>query len=74
MIVCDLEQMCSAKDKRAEGRKICVEIIQQVHEIDGVAGIHMMAYKQEEAGAEILDEVGLPLNPTITENLDFQHN
>jgi methylenetetrahydrofolate reductase (NADPH) len=74
MIVCGLEQMCNAKDKRAEGKKIYVEIIQQVHEIDGVVGIHMMAYKQEEAGAEILDEVGLPLNPTITENLDFQHN
>jgi len=54
-----VERMRKAQDKRAEGKKICVEIIQQVREIQGVTGIHMMAYKQEEAGAEILEEVGL---------------
>lgn len=68
-----VERMRKAQDKRAEGKKICVEIIQQVREIHGVAGIHMMAYKQEEAGAEILEEVGLRLNPAIAENLDFKH-
>ena len=54
-----VERMRKAQDKRLEGKKICIEIIQQVREIKGVAGIHMMAYKQEETGAEILDEVGL---------------
>lgn len=54
-----VERMRKSQDKRAEGKKICVEIIQQVREIQGVAGIHMMAYKQEEAGAEILEEAGL---------------
>ena len=54
-----VERMRKAKDKRAEGKKICAEIIQQVCEIRGVAGIHMMASKQEEVGAEILKEVGL---------------
>ena len=54
-----VERMRKAQDKRAEGKKICAEIIQQVHEIKGVAGIHMMAYRQEEAGAEILNEIGL---------------
>jgi len=48
-----------SQNKREEGKKICIEIIQQVMEIKGVAGIHMMAYKQEEAGAEILEEAGL---------------
>ncbi|NWF70027.1 MAG: methylenetetrahydrofolate reductase [Chloroflexi bacterium] len=48
------------KDKqRAEGKKICVEIIQQIREITGVAGIHVMAYRQEELVAEIIDDVGL---------------
>jgi methylenetetrahydrofolate reductase (NADPH) len=50
-----VERMRKAQDKRLEGKKICVEIIQQVREIKGVAGIHMMAYKQEETGAEILE-------------------
>ena len=54
-----VERMRNAQDKRIEGKKICAEIIQQVREIEGIAGIHMMAYKQEEAGAEILEETGL---------------
>lgn len=45
--------------KREEGKKICIEIIQQVREMEGVAGIHMMSYKNEEMGAQILEEVGL---------------
>jgi methylenetetrahydrofolate reductase (NADPH) len=45
--------------QQAEGKKICVEIIQQVHEIDGVCGVHLMAYRQEELVAEIIEEAGL---------------
>lgn len=44
---------------REEGMNICVEIIQQVREIEGVAGIHVMAYRQEEAIAEIIQRAGL---------------
>jgi methylenetetrahydrofolate reductase (NADPH) len=46
-----------------EGRRICIELIQQVMEIKGVAGIHMMAYKQEEAVGEIFEKVGLIPRP-----------
>lgn len=42
--------------KRQEGKRICVETIQQVREIDGVAGIHVMAYRREELAAEIIEE------------------
>ncbi len=53
------------KEKKvAEGKKICVEIIQQVREIPGVAGIHVMAYRQEELTAEIIQEAGLLPRPT----------
>jgi len=45
--------------KREEGKKICVEIIQQVREIQGVHGVHLMAYRQEELVAEIVEESGL---------------
>jgi len=45
--------------KQEEGKRICVEIIQQVREIEGVAGIHIMAYRQEKLVAEIVDESGL---------------
>jgi methylenetetrahydrofolate reductase (NADPH) len=45
--------------QQAEGKKICVEIIQQVREINGVCGVHVMAYRQEELVAEIIEEAGL---------------
>jgi len=45
--------------QREEGKKICVEIIQQVHSIEGVSGVHVMAYRQEELVAEIIHESGL---------------
>jgi methylenetetrahydrofolate reductase (NADPH) len=42
-----------------EGMNICVEIIQQVREIPGVAGVHVMAYRQEHMVAEIIHRAGL---------------
>jgi len=44
---------------RDEGIEICIEIIEQVREIEGVSGIHIMAYRQEEAVVEIVHRVGL---------------
>ncbi len=46
-------------EQRREGKRICVEIIQEVHEIPGVSGVHVMAYRQEELVAEIIEEAGL---------------
>ncbi len=54
------------KQKRAEGKRICVEIIQQMREIEGVAGVHVMAYRQEELVAEIVHEAGLLPRPRGT--------
>jgi methylenetetrahydrofolate reductase (NADPH) len=47
------------KQKEAEGIRICVEIIQQVREIEGVHGVHVMAYRQEETVAQIIHDAGL---------------
>jgi methylenetetrahydrofolate reductase (NADPH) len=51
------------EEKQNEGKRICVEIIQQVKEIKGVAGVHVMAYRQEELVAEIIEEAGLLPRP-----------
>jgi methylenetetrahydrofolate reductase (NADPH) len=51
------------KQKRDEGKRICVEIIQQVREIEGVHGIHVMAYRQEETVAELVEEAKLLPRP-----------
>ena len=47
------------KKQRDEGKRLCVEIIQQVREISGVSGVHIMAYRQEELVAEIINDSGL---------------
>lgn len=49
--------------KRQEGKRICVEIIQQAREIEGIAGVHVMAYRQEELVVEIIQEAGLLPRP-----------
>ncbi len=49
--------------KRAEGKKICIELIQQMQEIEGVSGVHIMAYRQEKSVAEIVERAGLLPRP-----------
>jgi methylenetetrahydrofolate reductase (NADPH) len=45
--------------QREEGRRICLEIIEQVKEIEGVAGIHIMAYKQGDLVPSIVSDAGV---------------
>jgi 5,10-methylenetetrahydrofolate reductase len=54
-----IARMEAAKSQKAEGKRICVELIQQLREMPGVAGIHLMAYKQEESIAEIVRDSGV---------------
>ena len=46
-----------------EGIKLCVDIINQVRQIEGVAGIHLMAIEWEEAVPEIVEAAGLLPRP-----------
>ena len=54
-----LERLARAERPRAEGRRLCVEMIERAREVEGVAGVHLMAYRQEEAVAEIVDSSGV---------------
>jgi len=47
------------KQQQAEGKQICMEIIEQVKGIEGISGVHIMAYRQEELLVEIIMESGL---------------
>ena len=54
------------KKKQAdEGIKIAVETIQQVREIKGIAGVHVMAIEWEEHVPEILSAAGLDKRPKV---------
>ena len=55
-IIARLEQ---AADPRAESIRICVDLLQELSEIPGVAGAHLMAPRQEAAIAEAIEESGL---------------
>ena len=46
-----------------EGIKLCVDIINQVRQIEGVAGIHLMAIEWEEVVPEIVEAAGLLPRP-----------
>lgn len=54
-----IARLKGAQKPAREGKQLCIEIIQQVREISGVAGVHVMAYRQEELVAEIIEDAGL---------------
>jgi 5,10-methylenetetrahydrofolate reductase len=54
-----IERLEGAADQKKEGKQLAIDIINEVKEIPGVSGIHVMAYRQEEYVAEIVDESGV---------------
>lgn len=53
-----ITRMEAAEDKKAEGIKIAAELCQELREIEGVKGIHIMAVEWEEAVPEIVKQFG----------------
>lgn len=54
-----IERLEGAADQKKEGKRLCIDIIDEVKEIEGVSGIHVMAYRQEEFVAEIVEASGV---------------
>ncbi|HUI58912.1 MAG TPA: methylenetetrahydrofolate reductase [Steroidobacteraceae bacterium] len=54
-----VKRMAGATDGAREGRQICIDLIQEIRTLPGVSGVHLMAYKQEESVAEIIDRSGV---------------
>lgn len=48
-----------------EGIKICIELIQQLREVEGVAGVHIMAIEWEDAVKPIVEGAGLLPRPVV---------
>ena len=53
-----IDRLKGAKDPAVEGRNICVELIQEVRALRGISGVHVMAYRQEESVAEVIERSG----------------
>lgn len=55
------------KDKQAqEGIDICIESIQRLKEVEGVAGFHIMAIEWEKKVPEIVERAGLLPRPSVS--------
>jgi methylenetetrahydrofolate reductase (NADPH) len=54
-----IERLEGAKKPAEEGKRLCIELIQQIREIKGVAGVHVMAYRREHVVSEIIAESGV---------------
>jgi methylenetetrahydrofolate reductase (NADPH) len=54
-----IKRLAGASDAAVEGRKLCIELVQEIRNIKGVQGVHLMAYRQEESVAEIIERSGV---------------
>ena len=54
-----LQRVAGAEKQALEGRQVCIDLIQEIREIKGISGIHVMAYRQEETVAEIIQKSGV---------------
>ena len=71
-----IKRLQGAKDQAQEGVNICIEILQQLKEIEGVHGAHIMAYRQEHRVPEIVGKSGVldgrePWHPGRADEADY---
>ena len=50
-----VQRLAGAADQALEGRNVCIELVQEIRTLKGVHGVHLMAYRQEESVAEIIE-------------------
>ncbi|MFQ5433635.1 MAG: methylenetetrahydrofolate reductase [Anaerolineae bacterium] len=51
---------------KAEGIQICIDLIEQLRQIEGVSGVHVMAIEWEEAVKPIVEGAGLYPRPAVS--------
>lgn len=65
-----IDRLAGADDPKEEGIRLCIELMQEIREIPGVHGLHVMAYRQERRVPEIVERSGvlgdrLPWHPRL---------
>jgi methylenetetrahydrofolate reductase (NADPH) len=60
-----VDRMADAEDAKEEGVKICLETIEQLKEIDGIHGVHVMAVAWEDIVPQIVEKAGLMPRPIV---------
>jgi methylenetetrahydrofolate reductase (NADPH) len=54
-----IDRLERATQPAAEGTELCIELMQRIREITGVAGIHVMAFRREHLVSEIVLRSGI---------------
>lgn len=54
-----IDRLKGAADQKEEGVRICVDVINELREIEGVHGVHIMAFRQEHRVGEIVERSGV---------------
>ncbi|MEB8433336.1 methylenetetrahydrofolate reductase [Cocleimonas sp. KMM 6892] len=54
-----IKRLKDAENPKQEGQQICIELMQQLKQIEGVAGVHVMAYRQESSVKDIVLKSGV---------------
>ena len=54
-----IHRLEGAENQKREGKQLCIDLIQEIREIPGVSGVHVMAYRQEELVSEIITASGI---------------
>ena len=54
-----IARLAGAANQAVEGRNVCIDLVQEIKSIKGVAGVHVMAFRQEESVAEVIDRSGV---------------
>jgi len=63
-----LARIANAEDEKEEGINLCVELIKQIRDIEGVAGIHIMPVMYESITPTLVERAGMLPRPTPKPN------
>ena len=54
-----IERLEKAEKPAVEGKKICIDLIHEIRDMEGIAGIHVMAYRRDHLVGEIIEDTGI---------------
>ncbi|MEM8497039.1 MAG: methylenetetrahydrofolate reductase [Pseudomonadota bacterium] len=69
-----IKRLTGAENQAQEGVNVAIDMVNELKEIEGVSGVHIMAYRQEHRVAEIVEKTGVlegrkPWHPGVHEEL-----
>jgi 5,10-methylenetetrahydrofolate reductase len=54
-----VERLEKAANPKEEGKRICIELMRRIRQVEGVAGLHLMTPRQDHLVGELVSEAGL---------------